>query len=341
MKEPSVSVVIGAYNCGKFIQETIYSVVNQTLKDWELIIVDDCSNDDTYEKVKTIDDERIRIIRLSKNSGLPAVPRNEGIRASKGEFIAFLDHDDIWFPDKLSTQLEYLRNNSDISLVTSSVKIKSADKMYNDKIATANGRVWSEHIYSQLLNYNFVPSSSVMVRACIFDDIGFFDENPEIVAAEDWDLWLRIARSYKIAVIPKILGIYIMHSFNLSADDRTLQKALNVIDKHFEKGWITQKQANRARASFYFREGWDCIDKNIRKSRTLFYDALRIGRENFKVSFLAIIALFLSWFPFACNLIKRKALDRKAVGLLSNFRSLYSQRKAGNIRFIYERKKDV
>lgn len=322
MKHPSVSVVIGAYNCGKFIQETIYSVLNQTLRDWELIIVDDCSSDDTYEKIKAINDRRIQIIRLDKNSGLPAVPRNRGIKASRGEFIAFLDHDDIWFPDKLSTQLEYLRKHKNISFVTSSVKIKSADEMYDNKISTAHGRVRPAHTYNQLLNYNFVPSSSVMVRARILNDIELFDENPKFVTSEDWDLWLRIAKRYKIAVIPKVLGIYIMHGLNLSADGKLLEKILNVIDKHFEKGWITQKQADKAHANFYFYEGWNCIDKNIKKSRILFFNALHTGIRNFRVSFLAIFGLFLSCFPLVCNLIKRKALDRKVAGLLSKFRDL-------------------
>ena len=121
MSGPKVSVVIGSYNCEKFIHETVQSVIDQTFRDWELIIVDDCSTDNTCQEISRIKDERIKLIRLDSNSGLPAAPRNVGIKNAKGDYIAFLDHDDIWLPEKLERQVAFLEKNKDIIAVGKNV----------------------------------------------------------------------------------------------------------------------------------------------------------------------------------------------------------------------------
>lgn len=311
MKPPEVSIVIGAYNCGNFIQETIKSVTDQTFKDWELIIVDDCSTDDTYERIKDIHDERIKVIRRDKNSGLPAVARNEGIKAAKGEFIAFLDHDDIWFPKKLSLQVEYLKRSPDVGLVSCSFRTESPDKRYDNRITAPSAKIYLDCTYKKLLSSNFIACSSAIVKANLLDDTGYFDENPKLVAAEDWDLWLRIARNKKVAFIPETLGLYRLHSINLSASDKRLQRTLEVIDKHLKKGWITHREADEARSSFYFHEGWLYVDQDSKISRSLFYKALRTGRSDFKTCCMNFLGIILSGFPFLCRFIKKYLLDRK------------------------------
>jgi len=311
MESPKVSVVIGSYNRGEFIQETIYSVINQTFKEWELIIVDDCSTDDSYEKVKEIHDERIRIIRLDKNSGIPAVPRNRGIGISKGEYIAFLDSDDIWLSDKLKFQVECLNQDSDIGLAFCTFKIASRDREYNNKTVAPRRDNVSGYVYDKLINCNFITASSVMIRSSVLNETRYFDESPEIIAAEDWDLWLRIARKYKIAFISKVLGFYRMHSSGLSMNGQRLERALYVISKHFKKGWITKKQADNAKANFYFREGWLSVDKDIKMSRLLLYNALHASKGNLRLYCVTILGLFLSIFPFLCKFIKKKSLGRK------------------------------
>lgn len=107
-----VSIITPIYNCEQFLQETIQSVLNQTYTNWELILIDDCSTDNSLSIAETAAqrDSRIRVIKLDQNSG-PAVARNIGIKKAKGKYIAFLDSDDMWFPNKLEKQLSFMEKN--------------------------------------------------------------------------------------------------------------------------------------------------------------------------------------------------------------------------------------
>ena len=309
--KPKVSVVIATYNCARFIQKTIYSVINQTFENWELVIVDDCSSDNTYKKIKNVADERIRIIRLEKNTGLPATPRNIGIRASKGEYIAFLDHDDVWIPEKLKTQIMYLEENPEVILIGSPFKVESRDSRYNNTPTTTKTKSLSGHLYEILLNCNFFACSSVIVKTSVFDDVGIFDEDPQVSAAEDWDLWLRIAKEHKIAFIPQTLGFYRMHGSGLSTETKQLQRILYVIDKHVKNGWLTFQKADKAKANHYFVEGWSIIAKNIKLSRSMFLHALHFNKSSPKILCGSFLGLLLSLFPNLCKYIKDNSLDRK------------------------------
>lgn len=317
MKKPEVSVVIAAYNCGNFIMETVSSVINQTFQNWELIIVDDCSNDDTPEKIARFNDNRIKIIRLDNNSGLPATPRNIGIRASKSEFIAFLDHDDLWSPEKLNVQIEYLRKDPETALICCPFKIINSEKKYNDSKTTPKRKLQTGFLYEKLVQYNFIACSSVVVRASVIGKVGVFDEDPEISAAEDWDLWLRIARQHKITFIPQTLGIYRMHNSGLSKSTKQIQRILYVIDKHVKNDWITFCRANKARANFYFTEGWFIIGSETETAKEMFRNALNLNKKNPKIFFGSLLGLSLSFFPKLCKYIKNNYLDRKVKHLLN------------------------
>jgi len=311
MPAPEVSVVIGAYNCGPYIRETVYSVINQTFKDWELIIVDDGSSDDTYKIACDIRDERIKVIRLNKNSGLPAISRNTGIKASRGEFIAFLDHDDIWFPDKLNIQLRYLKEDPAIGLVCCNLKIISSDKRINNMNHIFDNRLRSGYLYNELMSSNFIVCSSVVTRMSLMRDAGYFDEDPNIVACEDLDLWLRIARQNKIIFIPQALGAYRVHDSNRSSDGKQLQRCLYIVDKHLKKNWVAENQANRARANLSFIRGWALIDKDAKLARELFLRSLNFDKSNVKKVCIVSFALILSAFPFLTRFIKKHFLDKK------------------------------
>jgi len=311
MKKPLISVVIGAYNCGAFIQETVNSVINQSMPDWELIIVDDCSTDDTCKKINTIKDKRIKLITLEKNSHLPAITRNIGIRESSGKYIAFLDHDDLWLRDKLKIQSEYIGKNPDIALTFCSFRIKSPSRRWNNKILSPKRRINPGYLYDQLLGFNFIPCSSVVAKKSVLEEMHYFDEDPDIVTSEDWDLWLRIAMSHKIAFIPKVLGIYKMHSANFSGTGKRLEKAIYAVDKHLKNGWIKAKQASRAKANFYFREGWFFVDKDQKRAKALLYNALNLECGNKKARTVCKLGLFLSAHPHFSKFIKNNALDMK------------------------------
>jgi glycosyltransferase involved in cell wall biosynthesis len=317
VKTPEVSVVIAAYNCRDFILETISSVINQTFQSWELIIVDDCSSDDTSEIIASLSDNRIRTIRLDKNSGLPAKPRNIGIQAAKGEFIAFLDHDDIWSPEKLKIQINCLRKDPEAALIACPLKISSPDRKYNNTKTTPMRKHQAGYLYDKLLQYNFIACSSVVVKASVLDEIGLFDEDPRVSAAEDWDLWLRIARRYKTTFIPQTLGTYRMHGSGLSTETKQIKRILYVIDKHIKNDWVTIEKANKAKANFYFVEGWFIIGKDARTAKEMFRKALNLNKINPKILCGSLLGLLLSIFPNLCKFIKNNYLDRKIKHILN------------------------
>ena len=317
MKTPEVSIVIAAYNCGDFILETVSSVINQTFKNWELIIVDDCSTDDTSEKIAALNDNRIRIIRLDKNSGLPAAPRNTGIRAAKGEFIAFLDHDDTWSPEKLQVQIDYLREHPEVALIGSPFIIESLDSRYNNTPTTPKTKSLSGNLYKTLLQCNFFACSSVTVKTSILNNIGFFDEDPLVSAAEDWDLWLRIAKRHKITFIPQTLGFYRMHGSGLSTEIKRLQRIFYVIDKHVKNGMLTFQQASKVKANHYCIEGWSIIAKNVKLARSMFFHALHSNKSSPRILCGSFLGLLLSLFPNVCKYIKENSIDRKIKFILN------------------------
>ena len=319
--KPLISVIMPTYNHAIFIREAIESVLNQTYSNLELIIIDNYSKDNTEQIVSSFTDSRIKYFKFA-NHGIIAASRNFGIDNSQGEYLTFIDSDDIWLPNKLNIQLEYLRDNPDVSLACCSLIIKSINRRYSNKIIATKSKIHTGYIYNQLLNFNFIPCASVMVKASTLNDTGCFDEKPEFITAEDWDLWLRIARENKITFIPKVLGIYRMHSTNLFLEGKRLERSLSVINKHFKRGWITKKQAERARANFYFREGWASIEKDAKTSRLLFYKALHNDKGNLRIYCVNVLGLFLSVFPFLCKFIKGNSLDRKINARIVNLQNL-------------------
>ncbi|MCA9405808.1 MAG: glycosyltransferase [Candidatus Omnitrophica bacterium] len=205
-----VSVVIPAFNSAAYIRETINSVLNQSFKDLEVVVVDDGSKDNTGELLK---DYHSKVRYILKENGGPASARNLGIKEAKGEFIAFLDADDLWMSDKLEKQLERF-NGEDIGLVFSSVQ--KMDKDNHDLPDYVNRERFEGRVFEKLFNKNFVPTSTVLVRKSCFEEFGVFDEDPELISVEDYDMWLRIASKYKLAHVDEKLVRYRVHENNIS-----------------------------------------------------------------------------------------------------------------------------
>lgn len=189
---PSVSVIMPAFNAGKTIESAILSVLSQTYRDFELIIVNDCSTDDTEKIINKFKekDERIVYIKNEQNSGV-SYSRNNAIKYAKGKWIAFLDSDDIWIKDKLEKQINLAEKNSDAVLVYTA-----------SSFITANGEPYlyvlhaKEKInYKTLLKKNLVSCSSVMVKKAIVEKI----EMPSDKMSEDYYVWLQILKEYKYA----------------------------------------------------------------------------------------------------------------------------------------------
>ena len=188
-----VSVIIPLYNAQAYIRETIESVLAQTYKNFEIIVVDDCSTDESLNIVKNLieQDSRIKLIESEVNFGGPARPRNIGAENAKGDYVAFLDADDLWTIDKLDMHLAFMRENS---LDFSSTNLQTID--INNNFITVGNKLSNYLRYKAkkgtmdfLIRENGIATSSVILKKDIFTP---FDKSKEMVAVEDFCLWLRL-----------------------------------------------------------------------------------------------------------------------------------------------------
>lgn len=188
--QPRVSIVMPAYNASRYIGVTIDSVLNQSEPGWELLVVDDCSTDDTRDKVGALADAdpRIRLISLEKNFGGPAGPRNVGVLAAQSGLIAFLDSDDIWHPDKLRLQLEAVDDVSSAFICSSMMDFTDESRLRFEPVVGAEREKISYRRQSVRAQ---IPTSSVLVSKVLLLKAPFREE-PAYKAVEDYHCWLRI-----------------------------------------------------------------------------------------------------------------------------------------------------
>lgn len=196
--EGLVSIVTPSYNTGRWIGETIQSVLNQTYTKWEMIIVDDCSTDNTDEEVKSFIDSRIRYIKNERNSGA-AISRNRAIREANGEYIAFLDSDDLWMPEKLEKQLSYMKKNGYAFTCAYSDYIDEDSKPLRqiDKCPKKIGK-------AGMFAYNWVGCLTAMYHA---PTVGLI-QIEDIPKRNDYAIWLKVIRKTDCYGYPEVLGSY-------------------------------------------------------------------------------------------------------------------------------------
>lgn len=199
LETPFISVIIPTYNRCNFLKEAIESVLNQKYKNLELIVIDDGSSDNTKEIIKDYKNKLKYIYQ--PNKGVSSA-RNVGIKESSGEFIAFLDSDDLWLPKKLSTQVTFFQENKDaIICYTDEIWIRNGVRVNQCKKHTK----YSGFIFDKSLPLCIISPSSVMMKKEIFEKVGYFDE--ALPACEDYDLWLRITLHFPVYFIPTPLII--------------------------------------------------------------------------------------------------------------------------------------
>lgn len=206
-----VSVIIPTYNRGSLISRAVESVLAQTFTDYELIVVDDGSTDQTQQVLAKFK-KRIRYI-FQENSGVSAA-RNHGIREATGEYIAFLDSDDYWIPDKLSQQVKVLDNHLNFGIVYTRMPIINEN---GDVVGMKPSGISGQNFEELLEVWGDIPTSTVMTRKECFEKAGLFDT--ELNTMEDIDMWLRIARFYDLFEIKgKVLAYYYRHSNQVTMD---------------------------------------------------------------------------------------------------------------------------
>ncbi len=214
---PKVSVCMPSYNHDQFIGEAIASIINQTFTDWELVISDDASPDNSVEIMRSYQQQypdKIRIIENTENGG-PSINGNRAINAACGEYLAYLCSDDRMKPERLQTQVDYLDSHQDVGIVFTDVGVinqegidLNVDTLFSKSI---------DELWWQLLGGNFLNAPSAMLRRSLYQDIG--DHNPGLLYVQDFDYWLRTLDKYKIDRLPQKLTEYRQHGSNLSMPD--------------------------------------------------------------------------------------------------------------------------
>lgn len=237
--EPLISVVIPTYNRGKLILRSINSVLNQTYKNIELIVVDDCSTDNTADVVKNIGDKRIKYIKLEKNSGA-CVARNRGIDKANGEYIAFNDSDDVWHSDKLEKQIACLEEkNADIVSCAMDVFDESANKkMYSfpESSKISEGLV----TFKNLLRLNCTSTQLLFGRTECFKTEKF---NPKMPRFQDWEECLRLSKRYKFYFQNEILVDTFQQKDSITKNPQKGTAGMNMLFEKYKDDILSDKEA--------------------------------------------------------------------------------------------------
>ena len=249
VKSPRVSVIVTTYNRAHLVGETIDSILSQVCQDFEVIIVDNESADNTEAVIKSYHDERIGYFK-NQNHGIIAVNRNYGAGKAQGEYIAFCDDDDLWFPEKLEKQVQEMEKDSQIGLVCNNEIGFDGRGDHGKMIKTSPTD--SAFTFEALVWRSFVSSSTALVRKAVLDDVGMMDESPQFVAAEDYELWLRIAKKYKVKYIDLPLGKYRTHPGTYrKGPAESLERNKLVYKKLLDEGVLSvdlyQKRINKLR----------------------------------------------------------------------------------------------
>lgn len=273
-----VSVIIPTYNCARYIAEAIDSVLNQTYQDFEIIVVDDGSTDNTkpiVDRYLTKYTEKIYYI-FQKNAGV-AVARNTGIARAGGKYIALLDADDLWLPDALETMVKVLESDDSVGLVHANLK-----KITEDGKPLGTFKREPQYLSGCIFEHLFLRKAHIFGNAVLFrkeciDTVGLYDPNLSLLGCEDRDLWLRIAKAYKIQHIDKTIAYYRMRQSGLSRHHLNMMTGrLYVIDKFCPAGGKNRILRNKALARIYKEAGdkW-LFDRDFAESRRNYLTSLK------------------------------------------------------------------
>jgi glycosyltransferase involved in cell wall biosynthesis len=262
-----VTVIIPTYNRAQFIADAIRSVQAQTVTDVEIIVADDGSTDNTAEIVSGFGPS-VTYLCL-QHRGQPAASRNSGLRYARGEFVAFLDSDDLYFPHKLALQMAAFDAHPGVGLVYS-----DACFFHHDPARPIGHRLDglpkpTGNVFPTLLTCNFLSTTTVLIRRSCLDVVGEFDENPEFIAVEDYDFWLRIAAKFPIVFAPGAVGAIRHHNQNISLrvamNWRTLQVRLHMETLYPD----LMRLYSSARHEAYARSHWAVAFTELQNRRWL------------------------------------------------------------------------
>lgn len=242
LNSPLFSIVIPTYNHAHYIRKCLDSLIAQSYSNWEAIIINNFSSDNTIDIVESFNDSRIRLINFS-NNGIIAASRNIGIKYSQGEWICFLDSDDWWYPEKLYKCLPYL---NEFDLIYHDMTIFKNNMLLPNQI---KGRDFNSKnvLLDLLVNRNCIANSSVVVKKELINKAGNLSEDKSLIAIEDYDLWIRISQITNLFHhIPASLGVYSVGSDNITSDYLKRNKRELYIFKKY-KSLIPQQSLSLAK----------------------------------------------------------------------------------------------
>jgi len=274
-----VSVIIPTHNRAECLRSAITSVLNQTFQNFEIIVIDDASRDHTQEVIADLNNARIKVIHNQVSKGA-AGSRNIGIMKSSGEYVAFLDDDDEWLPEKLKIQT-YLLDSSPPEVggvCTGRFIIEKTDgrvlSMYNPEI-------------SDLSKGNFITTSSLLLRRDCFEKCGLFDES--MPTCSDYDMWIRISKHFSFKIIKNALVNYSIHEDRLTSNYEKRARGLEIlVEKHddfFKKDYMEYSLLCLDLGVAY------CYTGELRKGRKAFSKSIRMSPFDIRNYFNFILSL--------------------------------------------------
>jgi glycosyltransferase involved in cell wall biosynthesis len=291
MDKPFVSVILPTFNRAHLILRAIRSVLSQTYRNIELIIVDDGSTDGTDNVVDTISDRRIKYVRFERNKGA-CVARNTGISIAKNDYIAFQDSDDEWHPAKLEKHMKvFEKSDSKVGVVYSGYfKITDHKRIYlpSKDIPQKDGNL-SKVLGVNAVYKNFVTTSASVVRKSCFKRVGAFD--PQLPRFQDWELWIRISKLYEFRYLDEpLVNVYDCRD-RISRDSKAASLAFELIlNKYFKEIARDPRLLGR----YYFEIGTLlAIDGQIAKGKDYLKKAIETSPSNYK-SLLSALIIFSS-----------------------------------------------
>lgn len=302
-----VSVIIAVYNCADYIVDSVESALNQTYRDFEVIVVDGGSTDGTVEKLEPYLD---KIAFMTQTGKGVANARNEAIKASKGRYIAILDADDKWLPNKLEVQMNYLKKHPEIGLLFSDEYYYDSEGSYRGRWFKDRVKIYTGYVFDKLFENNFIGALTALIKRECFDQVGYFNE--DLFYAEDTEMWLRIAKEYQIGYIDEPLAVC-----RFRPESRSLE-----FEKHYHvKTGILHSLINRypdyfinhpdvlknGLSNHYFKFGYRYFEnRNLKQARRQFQKALKYKLFNLK-SWTYFFSCFLPpIFLPAARKIKRR-----------------------------------
>jgi glycosyltransferase involved in cell wall biosynthesis len=288
---PLISVVIPTYNHARYLGRALQSVLNQNYTNWEAIVIDNHSTDNTDKVMTSFSDSRITYLKIH-NNGVIAASRNAGIRVAKGIWIAFLDSDDWWTSDKLRVCVDYI-NKKEVDLVYHDLKIINFKHSFFQRKAIKSWQVKKPVLIDLVLNGNAMANSAVVVRKSLIEKVGGINESIQMVASEDYNTWLRIAQhTNRFLYLPNKLGFYFIHDQSVSKKDMSLsyiESTKEFIDRLEERHRsIVKSKAAYLSGRYYY------LKQENKIARTKLIQSLLGGQclIRFKSLFMLMIIVF-------------------------------------------------